>query len=77
MFKGYKECLELLDNGKIKIGRILAMVRSFEYSTYRDEKHWQMEEDNMLKDALRYIAPNVISKKQAHQKLQDMGQPKR
>ncbi len=53
------------------------MVRSFEYSTYRDEKDWQMEEDNMLKDVVRYLVPNNISKKQAQQKLQDMGQPKR
>ena len=51
MFEGYQDCLALLDSGKIKIGRILAMVRSFEHHAYR-ETGKQILEDNLLSDAM-------------------------
>ena len=75
MFEGYKECLDLLDSGKIKKGRILAMVRSFEHHSHR-EGDKQMHEDNLLDDAIRLLARPVITKR-AKKKLEKMGQPER
>ena len=36
VFQGYKECKRMMDTGVIKEGRVICIIRSFEYSYFRD-----------------------------------------